>query len=82
MNKVMLSGIHIHVFLFCLIIAVTPYFMSLIAFAIWLVPIFIIVCVIDYFKGTRMRKKAGLILASMFLASIIGLGILYFANLL
>ncbi len=81
MNKFAISNTHIHVFLLCLIVAVTPYFILLISFAVWMVPVFIIICLIDYIKGTVMRKKAGLALASMFLASIIGLGIMYLINM-
>jgi cytochrome c oxidase assembly protein Cox11 len=81
MNKLSVSNAHIHVFLFSLIVAVTPYFILLISLAVWMVPVFIIICLIDYINGTVIRKKTGLALASMFLASIIGLGIMYLTNL-
>lgn len=81
MKKIAFSNTYIHVFFLCLIIAVTPYFLMLISFAVWMVPVFIAICLIDYYKGTVIRKKAGLVLASMFLASLIGLGIMYLINL-
>lgn len=81
MKRLAFQNPYIHVFLLCLIIAVTPYFPILISFTVKMVPVFIVICLFDYFKGTVIRKKAGLILASMFLASIIGLVIMYLINL-
>jgi hypothetical protein len=81
MKKLTFSNTHIHVFLLCLVISVTPYFIMLISFEFWMVPVFIATCLIDYYKGTVIRKKAGLALAAMFFASIIGLGIMYLFHL-
>ena len=83
MNKAIKSLNPVHVFLFCSVIAVIPFFLfALIASTLWLVPVFIVICLIDYFRGTDMRKKAGLILAAILLASIFGFIISYLTQLL
>ncbi len=81
MKKLAFSNFYIHVFLLCLMISVTPYFIMLISFEFWMLPVFIVTCLIDYYKGTVIRKKVGLALATMFFASIIGLGIMYLIHL-
>lgn len=71
----------IPVFLGCLLIALLPsLFFWYLATLMILTKIFVVICVIDYIRKSRMRKNIGLILASMFLAAIAALSILYFTN--
>ena len=83
MNRVFGAPIHIHAFFITLILALFPKLLfSLVALAIWLVPIFALLFLYDNFKGTVIRKATGLIIASIILSTITGLLISYFIHLL
>lgn len=63
-------------------IATTPFFFCYLVVLFFLIPCFVAICIIDFVRKTQMRKEAGLILAFMFVAAIVALGIFYLKSLL
>jgi hypothetical protein len=64
-------------FLGCLFIASTSFIFCYLAILFFLFPCFLVVCIIDLVKKTRLRKNAGLLLATMYVAGIVALVIFY-----
>lgn len=71
----------IPLFLVCFCIALIP---SLFAYYLLILAIgtkvFVITCIVDYFRKTTIRKNFGLVLSVMILAFIISLVVLCFVN--
>lgn len=69
------------IFLGCLLIAMVPsFFFCYLVALFFLVNVFLVICIIDFIKKTQMRKDAGIILDSMFVAAIVALGIHYLTS--
>lgn len=69
----------IQVFLGCLILAsIPPLLFIYLSALVWLLIIFIAVCIIDFVRKSSWRKRFGLFLIPVYLAYIVALIILYF----
>ena len=70
-------------FLFCFaIVLTTSLFSAYIIALVICINIFFIVCVIDYVKGTSMRKNIGAFVVTMLFALITSLEVLYLKQLI
>jgi len=74
MGSITFNNTFLNTFLFCLLFALTPYlFWCYLAMACSLPVIFLVICLIDFIKGSSYRKSAGIIMAAMMLAAIASL---------
>ncbi len=79
------TSINIHrlvpLFLVCLFLALIPSFFGwYLVIMIISIKAFLVICVIDYFRKTTIRKSFGLIVSAIILAFIISMLVLYFVN--